>query len=466
MEIALSRREREVADLVAEGLTNREIAERLVISERTAEGHVEQIRNKLGFHTRTQIAGWVERQRAGTSAPTTGVAAGAIAVELPRPIRVEVPRMPRRAAALVLTVVLVVIAAIAFWPRSAQAHLVVLAGIGSVGFTGDGGPATAAQLAEITSIVFDRAGALVFADSLLPGQQGSLSGRTNLRRIDSRGSIQAVATRGPGCTFNLAESTALLCLPQQSHITITPTDELFIAGGTYVASVNGGRYETSQGQAWVGRIDPDGRFTWIAGGAPELSFDPVPNRRTELQAPRGIAIGPNGAIYVSNTGTSTILEIPREGPVMTIAGNGERGYGGDGGAATTAALSAPLAIVFSPDGSLYIADTNNHRIRAIDHGGTIRTVAGNGTQGLGGDGGAATRAQLTNPGSLAFGPDGVLFIADSGNARVRAVAKDGTITTVAGPELGLVRPTAVAVDATGTLFIGDSGKHQIYKVVR
>src|SRR2546423_11900210 len=92
----LSRREREVADLVAQGLTNREIAERLVISERTAEGHVEQIRNKLGFHSRTQIAGWVERQRRPPTVSPPVVAAGSIAVELPRPIRVEVPRFSRR----------------------------------------------------------------------------------------------------------------------------------------------------------------------------------------------------------------------------------------------------------------------------------------------------------------------------------------------------------------------------------
>ena len=465
MEIALSRREREVADLVAEGLTNREIAERLVISERTAEGHVEQIRNKLGFHSRTQIAGWVERQRAGASAsPST--TAGAIAVELPRPIRVEVPRLPRRTAAVGLAALLIVITAIAYWPRAPQAQLVLVAGLGTVGFTGDGGPATAAQLAEITSMVFDRDGALIFADSLLAGQQGSLSPRTYLRRIDSRGAIQPIATRGPGCTPNLAESTALLCFPRDTYVGNTPTGELYIAGGDYVRTANTGVYETNQGQAWVGRIDPNGRFTWIAGGAPELPVDAVPNRRTELQAPRGIAIGPDGVIYVSNTGTNTILAIPREGAVTTVAGDGKRGYGGDGGPATAASLSGPLAIAFSADGSLYIADTNNNRIRAIDHGGTIRTVAGDGTAGSRGDGGAATRAQLATPGGLAFGPDGVLYIADSGNGRVRAVAKDGTISTIAGPELGLVRPTAVAVDVNGILFIGDSGKHQIFKLVR
>src|SRR3989442_12377466 len=112
MDVALSPREREVAELVAEGLTSREIAERLVVSERTAEGHVEQIRNKLGFHSRTQIAGWVERHRTGVNAPARRVAAGAIAVELPRPIQVEIPRIPRRAAAIALTALLVVVATI------------------------------------------------------------------------------------------------------------------------------------------------------------------------------------------------------------------------------------------------------------------------------------------------------------------------------------------------------------------
>ena len=99
-----------------------------------------------------------------------------------------------------------------------------------------------------------------------------------------------------------------------------------------------------------------------------------------------------------------------------------------------------------------------------DHGGIIRTIAGDGTEGFAGDGGPAARARLSLPSGLAFGRGGVLYIADAGNARIRAVAPDGTITTIAGPE-GLIRPTAVAVHPDGTLLVGDAGAHRIFKVV-
>ncbi len=458
MEIALSPREREVADLVAEGLTNREIAERLVISERTAEGHVEQIRNKLGFHSRTQIAGWVERQRTGATAPPPAFAAGAIAVELPRPIRVEVPRLPRRAVAIGLSALLVVVAAIAFWPRAQPATLVLVGGIGTPGFSGDGGPAIAAQLDEPTSMAFDREGALVIADSNREAASGPPSGstgnRTRLRRIDGSGIIRTIAGDfTPLRLFNLAEVGQHLFMLPDARIAIGPDFAIYVAAGQ--------RGGAGGGQQWLGRIDASGRFTWLAGGA----YGVAPNLRTALDAPSGLAIGPDGVLYVSNTGTNQILAIPPQGSIVTIAGTGERGGAGDGGPATSATFFAPPSIRFAPDGSLHIADMNNHRVRAIDHGGVVLSVAGNGVQGFGGDGGPATRAQLSLPADIAFSPDGVMYIADSGNARVRAVALDGTITTVAGPD-GLVRPTALAIDPTGTLYIADGGSHRIFKLVR
>ena len=460
MDVALSPREREVAGLVAEGLTNREIAERLVISERTAEGHVEQIRNKLGFHSRTQIAGWVERQRTGSGdSPAPATSGGAIAVEIPRPIRVQVPRVPRRAAAIGLAIILVVLTAVALAPRSEAATLIVVAGIGTRGYSGDDGPATAAQIDEPTSMAFDRQGALVFADSFreaalgIPG--GDLGNRARVRRINGDGLIRTIVSDPlfRPRAFNIAEIGRELGMPPDARIAIGPDHALYIAG-TFGPQAN-----------FVGRVEESGAWTWLAGGAPSVTDELAPNRRTALSGPTGLAIGSDGVIYVSNSGTSEILAIPPSGSVGTIAGTGKRGASGDGGPAKSASFYAPPSIRFSLDGSLHIVDTYNHRVRAIDHGGIVNAVAGTGIRGFGGDGGPATLAQLTFPADIAFGPDGTLYIADMGNARVRAVAPNGTIATVAGPE-GLIRPTALAVDASGALYIGDGGAHRIFKLVR
>lgn len=446
----MSAREREVAGLVAEGLTNREIAERLVISERTAEGHVEQIRNKLGFHSRTQIAGWVERQRGGVRAAAP--AAGSIAVELPRPLQIEVPRVPRRAVALGLGIVLV-IALVTFWPRAQAPTLTVVAGLGTRGFSGDGGPATAAQLDEPTSLVFDRDGALLVADSYHEASSipaGDLGNRTRVRRVDGQGVIRTVIGQlSPPRAFTIAEVGGQLNLPAESRIALGPDFALYVAG-TFGPQAN-----------FLGRVDESDRFTWLAGGAaPQF-----PDRRTALLAPAGLAVGSDGVVYISNTGTSQILAIPPKGEVMILAGKGQRGAAGDGGPATSATFYAPPSVRLAPDGSLFIVDTYNHRIRAIDHGGMVTTIAGSGARGLGGDGGLATQALLNLPADVAFGPDGVVYIADGGNGRVRAVARDGSISTIAGPA-GLVRPTALAVDARGVLYVGDAGAHRIFKVVR
>ncbi len=228
VDAALSRREREVAELVAEGLTNREIAERLVIAERTAEGHVEQIRNKLGFRSRTQIAGWVVEQRrpGATTAPPAPSTTSAIALEPVRPIRFHAPGLLRAmwVVAAGLTA-LVVVTAVAVWPRTAAGMtLELVAGIGTRGFSGDGGPATAAQISDPTSIAFDRDGALMFADSFREAgatiPAGDLSNRTRVRRIETTGVIRTVVgDLSPPRAFNIAELGRQLALPPEALIT-------------------------------------------------------------------------------------------------------------------------------------------------------------------------------------------------------------------------------------------------------
>ena len=123
----------------------------------------------------------------------------------------------------------------------------------------------------------------------------------------------------------------------------------------------------------------------------------------------------------------------------------------------------PNGVALSPDGSLYIADTGNHRVRKVDHGGTITTVAGDGTPAYRGDGGPGVNASLNAPAGLAFDLVGNLYIADTGNNRIRKIARDGTITTVGGDGTAeqLLEPSALVFSGDGVLYIADTGNHRI-----
>ena len=160
------------------------------------------------------------------------------------------------------------------------------------------------------------------------------------------------------------------------------------------------------------------------------------------------------------------------GTITTIAG----GYTGDGGRALLAGLNSPMGIALGSDGTLYVADSNSHRVRRVSPDGMISTFAGNGTNGYSGDGGPATEAQLNFPQGLALGPDGSLYIADTSNRLIRRVDPDGNISTFAGSrtEFGLDggpaknarfrTPAGLAIDSSGRLYIVDSDDHRIRMV--
>ena len=145
----------------------------------------------------------------------------------------------------------------------------------------------------------------------------------------------------------------------------------------------------------------------------------------------GIAIAPDDVIYVSDSLANRVRKI-EGGMIDTVAGTGEAAYAGDGGPGTEAALRWPTALQLDDEGNLYIADTFNHVIRRLAPDGTITTVAGSGSEGDAGDGGPATAAQLSQPFGLALDQDGTLYIGDRGNFRVRRVSPDGMIDTLAG----------------------------------
>src|SRR5207247_6691097 len=189
----------------------------------------------------------------------------------------------------------------------------------------------------------------------------------------------------------------------------------------------------------------------------------------QLSNPTGVALDGNGNLYIADTGNNRIRKVTPNGIIVTIAGTGAAGYGGDGGAATDAQLSSPSSVTVDAPGNLYIADTENHVVREVLAKGIITTVAGTGIQGRSDDGGFATASMLFAPVSVAVDAEGNIFIADE--VRIRRVRPSGTIDTVAGSGgynyydyvdggpgflLALVAPQGMAFDGAGNFYFSDA----------
>ena len=183
----------------------------------------------------------------------------------------------------------------------------------------------------------------------------------------------------------------------------------------------------------IRRIAPGGAMTVVAGtGTAGDAGDDVPAAAAQFDHPSDVAVGPDGALYVADEGNNRIRRI-FNGRVTTIAGTGEAGYSGNGRSALLAELDEPSDVAVDGEGAVYIVDRANHAVRRIGSDGIITTLAGNGSPGFGGDGGVATGAKLRSPRDVAVREsDGSVFVADGGNHRVRRIDPDGSIETVAG----------------------------------
>ena len=191
----------------------------------------------------------------------------------------------------------------------------------------------------------------------------------------------------------------------------------------------------------IRKISPANLITTVAGtGAYGFSGDgglpanaQLAFRFTEaLGSPVGVAVDQSGNLFIADSYNLRIRRVTPTGIITTVAGNGIAGYSGDGGAATNASMQVPAGLAVDKQGNLYLVDQYNHAVRRVSPTGVISTVAGNGSSGYAGDGGPAAKALLNNPVCVAADARGNLFIADNGNNRVRKVAQDGTIMTVAG----------------------------------
>ncbi len=196
----------------------------------------------------------------------------------------------------------------------------------------------------------------------------------------------------------------------------------------------GNLYIADRGNNRVRRVDvATGVISTFAGnGTAALSGDGGPAVSAGLASPADVAVDSAGNVYIADSNDAAIRKVDMVGKISTVAGNGTNGFGGDGGPASAAKLAFPEGVTLDGRGNLYIGDTANNRIRKVDTAGIISTFAGNGTHGFGGDGGPATAASLSSPTALGFDADENLFFADRDNYRVRKVNASGVTSTVAG----------------------------------
>jgi trimeric autotransporter adhesin len=382
------------------------------------------------------------------------------------------------------------------------------AGTGAAGFSGDGGPATAAALNQPYGLAFDHFGNLYIADL----------GNGRVRKVTSDGNIHTVAGGGTFAATSQGQggSATSAQLMQPRNVAIDSAGNLYISD-----------FEANQ----VYSVGTNGTLTLVAGnGLAGLVGDGMSALLGELNAPAGLAVDATGSLYIADSGNNrvrkvssgviinvfntpsptglaldsngtlhiaassyfgtlsqqnptltsavdvavdslgdlfatsgtNVLEIPANGELTTIAGSGAAlDFGGDSGPAISAQLNSPSSVVMDSSGNWYIADTANNRIRMVTPAGVISTIAGTGAAGLTGDNGPAAKAQLNAPRGLAFDIFGNLLFADSGNNEVREITPGGLIEPVATL---LNKPVSVATDAQGSVYIANAGNNQVIKV--
>lgn len=345
--------------------------------------------------------------------------------------------------------------------RRVDAHtglIETIAGIGSPGYSGDGGPSTLAAISTPGGLAIDGAGDIYFADS----------GNQIIRRIDVNGNISTVAgvPQSQGYSGDGGPATsAQLFLPE--GIALDAADDLYIAdtGNGVIREVNAA----------------SGQISTVAGVRDRQGYNGDGTATTsQLNSPWTVVVGLDNSLYIADTYNNRIRRVSG-GTISTIAGTGAQGFDGDNGSARSAVLNLPIGLTLDPAGDLYIADSANDRVRKVsaatgnvnDGTATIQTIIGVGDEGFSGDGGAANLARLHGPYSLFFAPNGDFYFTDTINNRIRRVLAtpytlpqfpDTKVTKMSSPpqiesldsdgnvDLNLLAPTLVnaALDSTTT----------------
>lgn len=322
-------------------------------------------------------------------------------------------------------------------------------GVGAATSEGDGGQATEAAIAQPRGAASLVGGGIVWAEAAthvvrLAGADGivrTIAGRAGRAGRSGDG--------GPASEARLNRPSGVISTP----------------GGVLIVDTANNR---------IRLVDEKGAIRAVAGTeSPGYVGDGGPATAARLREPTGISLVAAGGFLIADAGNNVVRRVYPDGRIATVAGVGRAGYSGDGGQATGARLSRPVAVAALPDGGFVVADNGNQRIRRVGPDGTISTVAGTGTRGYSGDGGPATNAELADPRGLAV-LEGAILVADTGNHRIRRIAPDGTITTFAGTGAAgyagdgaaaasarLSSPESVSVTPVGGILIADSGNNRV-----
>ncbi|MGE0887457.1 MAG: HYR domain-containing protein [Blastocatellales bacterium] len=330
------------------------------------------------------------------------------------------------------------------------------AGSGGYGFSGDNGDATNAAFRSINQLTANSDGVTI-VDS-----QSRV-----VRRVDSEGKIRTIA--GNSANGNSGDG----------GLAIYAT---FGSTGGVVKDADGNIYVSDTNFHRIRRIGADGKIFHFAGSATGVSGSSGDNGQASaarFNRPTALAVDKQNNLYVVDTGNHRVRVINLStGIIINFAGTGGAGFNGDGVVATSSSLNNPTGIAIDGQDNVYIADRNNQRIRKVNASSKIvTTVAGSGMQGFGGDGGAAMDAMLNYPNDVAVDSAGNVYFTDQSNHRVRRVKTDGKIETIAGNGSGgysgdggaalqaqLNLPTGIAVDASCNVYIGDNGSLRVRKL--
>ncbi|MGH9000159.1 MAG: NHL repeat-containing protein [Acidimicrobiia bacterium] len=321
----------------------------------------------------------------------------------------------------------------------------------SYGYGGDGGPAAEAQLHQPRALGFDGAGNAYVADSL----------NQRIRKVDKEGTITTVAGNG---TAGFAGDGG----PATEASLNTPHGVAADAGGNL--------YISDSANHRIRKVDAEGIISTIAGnGTPGATGEEGPAAEALIKNPKSIIFDGKDSLYFADSGNNRICRISlADGKISTVAGTVRAGYEGDGGPANRAKLDTPNAMWVMGDGVLYIADSDNHRIRKVDPKGIISTVAGTGEAGSGGDGGPAAEAQLNDPRSVVADAAGNVYVGEELGHRVRRIDTGGTISTIAGTgtagfsgdggkatEAQFDGVRGLAFDGAGNLWVADVSNNRL-----
>ena len=328
--------------------------------------------------------------------------------------------------------------------------MTLVAGTSRLGYSGDGGPAIDAQLNVPQGLAADSRGNLYIADW----------GNRRIRKV-SAGVITTVAGNGFGGFNGDNQSATSATLYGPWAVAVDSGGNLYIADGNNFR---------------IRKVSPSGNITTIAGnGTSGFSGDGGPATSAEFGNVYGIAVDSAGDVYIADSDNSRVRKVSAAGIITTVAGNGTLGFSGDGGAAVNAEFTQLNGVAVDSSGNILIADSANNRIRKVSSG-VITTVAGTGLPGFFSDGGLAFQAQLNAPLAVAADNSGNFYIADSRNFRVREVSAADVIDTIAGNGIETysgdggaavsaqrAAPSGVAADSNGNVYIADTGDNRIRK---